>query len=382
MVPYRAKRGRPSAKSVAAGMKIANMAKRAYQKNYRAIVPYKKRKTTFRKYKKVNNNKRLFNYRNLEKKLIPYEKHMAVTGAGADNQKLAPISLKNCGTGSNTDHLISCCVIQTGENLTTPNLAFNTANGPICTAVGGFRPLSSNSVSQAIPQNTFPSNRMIDGQYCNFISSNLKVRIYMNNELTFLSAATGDEIDLAHQIARSALPTKFRVLLVKAKRGQTVAENVKSPHFDSIPDLASNLFIDDVGNEVGLNSLGGVQEKFVRKLNYKKWYCLREMYFNLANVSAVIRQAGTTAAGAAAAVGNQLPKHPTQITFNAGIPVPKGKTKIDFDVNDVVDDHPKGVISNYNYVAHLVIMACKPGDDFAANDWSVETSGQTVLVDL
>ena len=371
-----AKRGRPSSKSVAAQMRIANFAKRAYRKKYG-------RKP--RQYKKVNNSKRissLFKYSNLEKKIIPYEKHMSVAGAGANNQKLAPISLKNCGTGSNTDHLISCCVIQTGENLTQPNLAFNTSNGPICTAVGGFRPLSSNSVSQSLPQNTFPSNRMIDGQYVNFIKSNLQVRIYMNNEMTFLNANTGDEIDLAHQVARQNLPTTFRVLLVKAKRGQMVAENVKSPHFDSIPDLASNLFIDDVGNEVGLNSLGGVQEKFRRKINYKKWYCLREMYFNLCNVSGIVKAMGTTSAGALNQLTNQLPRHPTQITFNAGIPVPRGKTKIDFDVNDVVDDHPKGVISNYNYVAHLVIMACKPGDAFAANDWSVETSGQTTLVDL
>ena len=103
------KRGRPSARSVAAGMKIANFAKRIYKKKY------VKRPT--RKYKKVNNNKRLFNYRNLEKKLIPYAKHMSL--AGNPLQKLPCYSLLNNGVGTGADFLISGVVIQTGDNLTT-----------------------------------------------------------------------------------------------------------------------------------------------------------------------------------------------------------------------------------------------------------------------
>ena len=59
------------------------------------------------------------------------------------------------------------------------NLSLNNSNGQICSHVGGCRPQSSNSISQSLPQNTLPTNRMIDGEYCNFISSKLSVRIQM-----------------------------------------------------------------------------------------------------------------------------------------------------------------------------------------------------------
>ena len=323
----------------------------------------------------------LFSYRNLEKKLIPYTKFMSL--AGNPYPKLEPISLLNCGVGSNTSYLISGVVIQTGENLTTQNLSLNTSNGPICKAVGGFRPLSSNAVSQSGTNTAgFPTNRMMDGQYCNFMSSKLNLRIQMNNGLSAMDANTGDELDLAHEVARSNLPTTFRVLVVKAKRGHMVAENVKSPQVDSIPDLASNLFIDETAQEVGLNSSGGVQQKFRWRVNKRKWYCLKEIYFNLSNVSGVYKGQGVATAGGLNQLTNQIPRYPTQKSLSINIPVPKGKTKIDFDPNDVLNDHPKGTINNYNYVAHTIILACKPGDSFGAHDWSVETHGQTVFVDL
>ena len=46
-------------------------------------------------------------------------------------------------------------------------VSLNSSNGQICTHVGGCRPQSSNSISQSLPQNTLPTNRMIDGEYCN-----------------------------------------------------------------------------------------------------------------------------------------------------------------------------------------------------------------------
>ena len=381
------KRGRPSRASVLAGARIAQMAQKMVAKQAGALTKSKakaKKKYYQRKYKKVNNSKRasaLFKYSNLEKKLIPYTKFMSL--AGNPYPKLEPISLQNCGVGSNTSYLISGVVIQTGENLTTQNLSLNTSNGPICKAVGGFRPLSSNAVSQAGTNTAgFPTNRMMDGQYCNFISSKLNLRIQMNNALSTLDANTGDEIDLAHEVARSNLPTTFRVLVVKAKRGQMVAENVKSPQVDSIPDLATNLFIDETAEEVGLNSSGGVQQKFRWRVNKRKWYCLRETYFNLSNVSGVYKAQGVATAGALNQLTNQTPRYPTQKSLTINIPVPKGKTKIDFDPSDVLNDHPKGTINNYNYVVHTIILACKAGDAFGAHDWAVETHGQTVFVDL
>ena len=374
------RRGRPSTKQVQAQKKIASFAKRIYQKKYR--------NPKFRKYKKLNNAKRvrfnksnLFSYSNLEKKIIPYIKYMSL--AGNPNPKLAPISLLNCGTGSNTSYLISGVVIQTGDNLTQQNLMLNTSNGPIAHEVGGFRPLSSNSVSQSGTNIAgFPTNRMMDGMYCNFINSKLNIRIQMDNDMSQMDATNGDEIDLAHEVARSNLPTTFRVLVVKAKRGHMVAENVKNPQQDSIPDLASNLFIDETAQEVGLNSTGGVQQKFRWRVNKRKWYCLKETYFNLSNVSGIYKAQGVATAGALNQLVNQTPRYPTQKSLTINIPVPKGKTKIDFDPTDVENDHPKGTINNYNYVAHTVILACKPGDEFGAHDWSVETHGQSVFVDL
>lgn len=365
------KRGRPSARSVAAGMKIANFAKRIYKKKYA------KRNPT-RNYKKVNNNKRLFNYRNLEKKLIPYVKHMSL--AGNPNQVLPCYSLLNNGVGTGADFLISGVVIQTGDNLTAQNLDFNTSNGPICTPVGGFRFQSSSVASGATPQG-IPTTRMIDGNYVNFLSSRLNIRIQMNNDLLINGNIT-DEGELARLISERNCPTTFRLLVVKAKRGHMVAENVKAPHDDDIPNLKNNLFIDEVGNEVGMNSLGGVQQKFRWRVNKRKFYCLKESYFKLANVSGTIRPPGQTPAGNTGQLMNQITRSPCQKSFSLNIPVPKGKTKVNWDLNDTLDSHPLGTPDGYNYVTHVIIMACKPGDNYQTNDWTVETHGQTVGYDL
>ena len=372
LVVRHAKRGRPSAKQVAAGMKIASFAKRIYQRKYSKRNPR-------RKYKKLNNNKRLFNYRNLEKKLIPYAKHMSL--AGNPLQVLPCYSLLNNGVGTGPDFLISGVVIQTGDNLTTQNLDFNTSNGPICTPVGGFRYQSSSvSSPQTTPQG-LPTTRMIDGNYVNFISSKLNIRIQMNNDLMINSEIT-DEGELARLVSEKNMPTTFRLLVVKAKRGHMVAENVKTPHDDDIPSLKNNLFIDEVGNEVGMNSLGGVQQKFRWRVNKRKFYCIKESYFKLANLVGTIRPQGQSAAGITGQINNQIPRHPTQKSFVLNIPVPKGKTKIDWDLADTLDYHPLGTPSGYNYVTHVVIMACKPGDNYQTSDWSVETHGQTTGFDL
>lgn len=376
MVVYRAKRGRPTARSIAAGMKIANMAKRYYKAKKNAKGKYGNPK---RRYKKVNNNKRLFNYRNLEKKLIPYAKHMSL--AGNPLQKLPCYSLLNNGVGTGADFLISGVVIQTGDNLTSQNLAFNTTNGQICTPVGGFRFQSSSAASPQTTPQGLPTTRMIDGNYVNFIGSKLNIRIQMENELA-INSLISDEGELAQIIQEKNMPTTFRMLVVKAKRGHMVAENVKSPHEDDIPDLKNNLFIDEVGNEVGLNSLGGVQQKFRWRVNKRKFYCIKESYFKLANIVGTIRPPGQQAAGNTGQLMNQLPRHPTQKSFSLNIPVPKGKCKVNWDTNDTLDYHPLGTPDGYNYVTHVVILACKPGDNFRSQDWSVETHGQTYGYDL
>ena len=365
------KRGRPSQRSLAAGMKIASFAKRMYRKKYA------KRPT--RKYKKVNNNKRLFNYRNLEKKLIPYAKHMSL--AGNPLQKLPCYSLLNNGVGTGADFLISGVVIQTGDNLTTQNLDFNTSNGPICTPVGGFRFQSSSVASPQTTPQGLPTVRMIDGNYVNFLSSKLNIRIQMNNDL-MINSEIDDEGELARIIAERNVPTTFRMIVVKAKRGHMVAENVKSPHDDDIPSLKNNLFIDEVGNEVGMNSLGGVQQKFRWRVNKRKFYCLKESYFKLANLIGTIRPPGQAAVGNTGQLMNQITRAPTQKSFSLRIPVPKGKCKVNWDTSDTLDYHPLGTPDGYNYVTHVVIMACKPGDNYQSLDWSVETHGQTVGYDL
>ena len=334
MVDYRPKRGRPTTKSALAGMKIASLAKRYYRAKKAG-----KKGNPKRNYKKVNNNKRLFNYRNLEKKLIPYAKHMSL--AGNPLQVLPCYSLLNNGVGTGADFLISGVVIQTGDNLTTQNLDFNTSNGPICTPVGGFRFQSSSPVSPQTTPQGLPTTRMIDGNYVNFLSSKLNIRIQMNNDL-MINSQINDETELARLISEKNVPTTFRMLVVKAKRGHMVAENVKNPHDDDIPSLKNNLFIDEIANEVGLNSLGGVQQKFRWRVNKRKWYCLKESYFKLANQVGTIRPQGQSATGQTAQLNNPFPRHSSQKSFSLNIPVPKGKCKVNWDMNDTLDYHPLG----------------------------------------
>ena len=110
--------------------------------------------------------------------------------AGNPLQKLPCYSLLNTGVGTGADFLISGVVIQTGDNLTTQNLGFNTTNGPICTPVGGFRFQSSSVASPQTTPQGIPTTRMIDGNYVNFLSSRLNIRIQMSNELITNSDCT------------------------------------------------------------------------------------------------------------------------------------------------------------------------------------------------
>jgi hypothetical protein len=222
---------------------------------------------------------------------------------------------------------------------------------------------------------------MIDGNYVNFLYSTLNVRIQMNNDLV-INEQVLDEGELARIVSEKNVPTTFRMLVVKAKRGHMVAENVKAPHEDDIPSLKNNLFIDEVGNEVGMNSLGGVQQKFRWKINKRKFYCIKESFFKLANMSGTIRPPGQQAKGNTGQLNNPFPRHPSQKSFKLKIPVPKGKIKVNWNNNDILDEHPLGTPDGYNYVTHVVIMACKAGDNYQTSDWSVETHGQTVGYDL
>lgn len=329
----------------ARGKRLAAMPKR--RSNYKAPATFSK-------------NMAKWNSQNSEKKLIPYKNF--TNGVGTDFLIEIPgEALPNVGlTNTNT----SCIVLQTGDELTDANQDLNADTGmPTCVAIGGynFQPYALTDPATNI---TTINKAGATGKYVNITSSMINVNINMD---PLIDSGSGNDV------ADAIMPHQFRIIQVKAKRTNSVASGI-GQSAEREPELRSNLFINEAGQDRGLKDDMAAQDPFTWFVNRKKWMVIKDERFTLSNYANFFAN-NTTQSWPVSGVT----KHPSQRFKKYYLPKPKGKCML----SDFGDSRPAAPV-DYNYVVHTVIL-CKNAGGSGGRDslhWNVQVNGTTAFMDI
>lgn len=359
MVRYRqlrsadeAKRHKANKQWLAKNLSKKGAAKKYYAKKYNAkkYTPTPLFKRQMRKYENTY----------FEKNIIPY-KNYTIGQATYQLNQLVPVPLINFGPTGNIAGLVSCVVLQSGETLTDNNTNLNQNVGTLCTAIGGYGIAGQGS-----------SSAEITGRYARITSSKLNFNIqmvpsYNVNGGTAYAPTIGD-----------MLPHQFRFIQVKRKMRNSVAPGAESLPVALTPDLATSLFIDERGIEVGLTSAGATQDCWTHFINKQKWQVLCDQRFTLANAAAHSNDINQTAL--TPSFVSAISRHPSQKFMSKYMPKVDKKIRWGFNPTAPIVGPTQPV--DYNYVVHTIVL-CKSQNLYdTARNWQIEVNGTTSLIDV
>lgn len=294
-----------------------------------------------------------------EKNIIPY-KNFTIGQAPYQLNQLVPVPLINFGPTGNTTGIVSCLVIQSGETLTDNNANLNASVGSLVTAVGGYSISGQGTQADEIV-----------GRYARITSSKLNFNIQMIPRGN-VNGGTGFVNTLGDMC-----PHQFRFIQVKRKMRNSVAPGAESLPISLTPDLATTLFIDERGEEVGLTSAGAAQDCWTHFINKQKWQVLTDERFTLANCAAHSSDINQTALTPSFVSG--ISRHPSQKFVQKYMPKVTRKIRWGFNPGSTIVTPTQPI--DYNYVVHSIFL-CKSQNLFdTSRNWQVECNGTTAIMD-
>ena len=330
--------------------------------------PYKKRGVA--KYRRRARNSAYGGYysrTDKERVMLPWRNFQNGTGATYEGQ-LPGIASPYAG---NVSGQVSLKVLQTGENLTFENDTLNTGDIPgSVQAMGGFLAQSGVSNINGLGQ--------IVGKSAIITSSFIRFTITM--DIQQLEYPPEADID---KVASYALPHDFRVLIVRAKRQNSVDRSVAETESANLntPALRSNLFIDEVGDNKGLSDDTSVADLFNWSVNKQKWQLIHEDRFTLKSF-VLPYTPGNTGSGVYTRLNlDGTPDYPSQKTIKHYLPMPKKKTTFGFE--DSTASPPVGQPTNFNYVYHTIVL-CRlqaSTSQLPSTTWNIQANGSTAVLD-
>lgn len=308
-------------------------------------------------------------YRRLDKErvMLPWRNFQNGTGASYEGQ-LPGIASPYAG---NVSGQVSLKVLQTGENLTFENDTLDTGDIPgSVQTMGGF-------LAQSGVQNVNGLGQIV-GKSAIITSSFIRFTVSM--DIQQLEYPPEADID---KVASYALPHDFRVLIVRAKRNNSVDRSVALSTNAEIntPALRSNLFITETGDTKGLSDDTSVADLFNWPVNKQKWECVSEDRFTLKSM-VLPYTPGNTGSGVYTRLNlDGTPKYPAQKTLKRYLPMPK--KKVSFGFEDSTASPPTGQPINFNYVYHTVVL-CRlqaSTSQLPSATWNIQAYGSTAVLD-
>ena len=300
--------------------------------------------------------KQMTKYENqhMEKKFIPFTNWTNGPASAGYGQELPAVSIPNAGTTGN-DVGLSAVILQTGGMLTSANLSMNTTLGEtLCTPLGGY----------ALTRGTGAVSDII-GNYIQIKSTLQRVNINVD-PFTPMASSSG--------LNAAMLPRQFRLIMVKAKRDNSVAAGASTDQGSASGAIRTNLWINESNEERGLLDPMSVQDAFTWIINKQKFICLKDERFTLYPSSAGFINSETAVSVTNANGPNGVAK--SQRFKNYYLPVPKNKTKYD-------TEHASIQPVDYNFVTHTIILCKSMGGSGNPDSkgWNVQTNGLTSYLD-
>lgn len=327
---------------------------RAYRlRRNKAYKPKRRGVRTARYAPAANWQRQMTKYENqhMEKKFIPFTNWTNGPESAGYGGILPAVTIPNAGPTGN-DVGLSAVVLQTGGMLTSANLSMNNTLGSnLCTPLGGY----------ALTRGTGAISDII-GNYIQIKSTlqrvNINVDPYQSN-----NQANQD-------LLNASLPRQFRLIMVKAKRDNSVAAGASTDQGSASGALRSNLWINEKNEERGLLDPMSVQDAFTWLINKQKFMVLKDERFTLfPNMQYTKTDAVNTASGP-----NGIAK--SQRFKNYYLPTPKNKTKYDVE-------HASIQPVDFQFVVHTLILCKSQGGSGNPDSkgWNVQSNGLTTYLD-
>lgn len=332
-----------------------NAARRTYNMGAKRTRPRRRvyKRKSYKPTKSFQKNMTKYENQHVEKKFIPFTNWTNGPASAGYGGVLPAVSIPNAGPTGN-DVGLSAVIIQTGGMLTSANLSMNNSLGEdLCTPLGGY----------ALTRGTGAVSDII-GNYVQIKSTLQRVNINLDP----VSLSNPFNNDLLH----SSLPRQFRLIMVKAKRDNSVASGASSDQGSASGAIRSNLWINESNEERGLLDPMSVQDAFTWIINKQKFIVLKDERFTL--YPSVLASKNTDSAVLSSQGPNGIGK--SQRFKNYYLPTPKNKTKYDVD-------HASIQPVDYNFVTHTIILCKSMGGSGNPDSkgWNVATNGLTSYID-
>ena len=290
----------------------------------------------------------------MEKKFIPFTNWTNGPASAGYGGELPAVTIPNAGITGN-DVGLSALVLQTGGMLTSANLSMNTTLGAnLCYPLGGY----------ALTRGTGAVSDII-GNYIQIKSTLMRVNINVDpgNET---NTSNTDNID-------ATLPRQYRLIMVKAKRDNSVAAGASTDQGSASGAIRTNLWINESNEERGLLDPMSVQDAFTWIINKQKFIVLKDERFTL-YPNAFQKRTTEGSIYTVASGPNGVAK--SQRFKNYYLPIPKNKTKYD-------TEHASIQPVDYNFVTHTIILCKSMGGSGNPDSkgWNVQTNGLTSYLD-
>lgn len=306
--------------------------------------------------KSFQKNMKIYENNHVEKKFIPFTNWTNGPASAGYGGILPAVTIPNAGPTGN-DEGLSCLILQTGAMLTNANLSMNTTLGAnLCYPLGGY----------ALTRGTGSVSDII-GNYIQIKSTLQRVNINVD-------PASGGLTSADYQ-AR-ALPRQYRLIMVKAKRDNSVAPGASTDQGSASGSIRKNLWINESNEERGLLDPMSVQDAFTWIINKQKFQVLKDERFTL--VPNVVTSFGSSSNLALNnAVGPNGTTAKSQRFKNYYLPTPKNKTKYD-------TEHAISLPVNFNFCVHTIILCKSMGGSGNPDSkgWSVASNGLTAYTDF
>ena len=303
--------------------------------------------------KSFQKNMKIYENQHVEKKFIPFTNWTNGPASAGYGGELPAVTIPNAGLTGN-DVGLSALILQTGGMLTSANLSMNTTLGSdLCYPLGGY----------ALTRGTGAVSDII-GNYIQIKSTLQRVNINIDPAAAPASSAT---------LRDNGLPRQFRLIMVKAKRDNSVAAGASTDQGSSSGAIRSNLWINESNEERGLLDPMSVQDAFTWIVNKQKFQVLRDERFTL------VPSQGGYSGNDSGLTNSQGPNGiaKSQRFKNYYLPTPKNKTKYD-------TEHASIQPVDFNFVVHTIILCKSMGGSGNPDSkgWNVQTNGLTSYMDF
>ncbi len=337
-----------------------------YKKKY--ATKAKKYLTAYKGYKRNSAYGGYYARKDKERVMLPWLNYQNGSGATYLGQ-LPAVASPYAG---NVTGQVSMKILQTGQHRTSANDTLNTAIAGSVTTMNGFT--ASSGVAN------FNGLGEVAGKSAVMTSSFIRFTITMDAQaLEYPPEPDGD----VGKVFSYAMPHDFRILIVRAKRQNSVDTSVALSTNSELnePALRTNLFIDENGDYKGLEDDTSVADLFNWSVNTQKWEKCHEMRTTL-KAMILPYTPGHTGAGVYTRLNlDGTPKYPSQVTYKKYLPVPK--KKVTFGFEDSTATPPSGQPTNFNYVYHTIILSRLQSSTSQnpSATWNVQVNGSTTMLD-